>query len=346
MGWKCAAVTRYASGVFRRRWVRYLFTLLALGLGGGFLVRSVPWNDHCPGGAGMSTCARDALVPGLRTVLATMDGRLLALGGAVYVLGAFFWALRWKCVLAVAPKPPRFGALLRASMEAYAAMALFVGGVGGDALRLAALMAEGIPAPWAAASLLVDRVIGLTALIVTAMVVAAPELMALHPLAAVALPGLLVALVGGLGAGLVAPLPAFFPVKARRVIEKLRGPYADVAASRAIRGLALSFAVSMLVAAATLGSFGLFLAAAHSTPSSLAKLLVGLVEAFVVNAIPTVPGGWGTGEAVFVYFLKPAHIDEAQALAASVAFRLSVFPVALVGVVSLALRARAKKTDR
>jgi len=325
-----------------RALLRNLVVVVALAIGFGFLFHAVPWSDRCKGGGPVDACAAKDLEPGLRTVLATMDTRLLAAGVLVYALGAFLWAKRWQTVLGVTANAPPFATLLRASVEAYAAMALFVGGIGGDAVRLGVLVAHGIPASWAAASLAIDRIIGLSALVGAALLVAAPELLAMHPLAIVLLPGLLVALVGGLAVGLLAPIPSVVPASLRSLLDKVRGPYRDAPPALALRALGLSFLVSLTVAATQLGSFGLFLAAAHANVPSLAKLLAGIVEAFVVNAIPTVPGGWGTGEAAFVFFLRPAGVVESEALAASVAFRLSVLPVALFGVISLALRARGR----
>jgi uncharacterized membrane protein YbhN (UPF0104 family) len=320
--------------------LRTAAVLAALGVGFGFLSRAVPWADRCKSGVAVALCAPDQIEPGLRSVVATMDPALLAAGAFVYALGALVWAKRWHCVLAVAQGAPGYRVLLRACVEAYAAMALLVGGVGGDALRLGVLVSSGVGAPWAAASLAIDRVIGLVALLTTALLVAAPELVRAYPLAVIALPALVVLLVAGVLVALVAPLPRAVPGTLRRVIEAVRGPYGAAPVGVALRALGRAFGTSVVAAAMQLGAFGLFLRAAHATPASVAKVVAGIVEAFVVNAIPTVPGGWGTGEAAFVFFLRPAGILEAQALAASVAFRLSVLPVAAVGVVSLALRAR------
>jgi uncharacterized membrane protein YbhN (UPF0104 family) len=313
---------------------------LGLALGFGFLARAVPWADRCRSGVALDLCAVADREPGLRSVVATMNPALLAAGALVYALGAFVWAKRWHCVLAVTEGAPGYGVLLRGCIEAYAAMALLVGGVGGDALRLGVLVSSGVGAPWAAASLAIDRVIGLAALIATALLVAAPELVRAYPLAVLALPALLVALTAGVAVALVAPIPTAVPRALRRALEALRGPYGEAPPRAALTALAKAFGTSLLVATTQLGAFALFLAAAHAQPASVAKVVAGIVEAFVVNAIPTVPGGWGTGEAAFVFFLRPAGVLEAQALAASVAFRLSVLPVAAFGVVSLALRAR------
>lgn len=319
--------------------------VVALAVGFGFLVHAVPWSDRCRDvGVALAACPASSFEPGLRTVLATMDAKLLGAGALVYALGAVLWTWRWQRVLAVTESRPPFVVLFRASLEAYAAMALFVGGIGGDAVRLGVLIAAGLSASWAAASLAVDRVIGLGALLATGLLVAAPELVMLHPLAIVALPLLLLVLVGGLAVALLAPLPRALPAPLARVVVALRGPYGAVEARAGLRALLEAFSVSLLVASTQLGAFALFLAAAHASVASPGKVVAGVVEAFIVNAIPTVPGGWGTGEAAFVFFLRPAGIGEAQALAASVAFRLSVLPVAAVGVVSLALRARRKRT--
>jgi uncharacterized membrane protein YbhN (UPF0104 family) len=320
--------------------LRALLVIAGLALGFGFLAHAVPWADRCRGGGAVELCAPGDLEPGLRSVVATMDRSLLAAGAVLYALGALLWAKRWHFVLAVTEGAPRYGSLLRACVEAYAAMALLVGGVGGDALRLGVLVSSGVAAPWAAASLAIDRVIGLAALVAAALVVAAPELVHAYPPAVFALPALLAALTAGVAVALVAPIPSAMPSLLRRALEALRGPYGGAPKRVALAALARAFGTSLFVAATQLGAFALFLAAAHARPASVAKVVAGIVEAFVVNAIPTVPGGWGTGEAAFVFFLRPAGILEAQALAASVAFRLSVLPVAAVGVVSLALRAR------
>ncbi len=335
---------RYLEEVHRSAVIRTLLVVAALAIGFGFLVHAVPWSDRCAAaGVTVAACPSSALEPGLRTVLSTMDATLLGAGALVYALGAVCWAWRWQRVLAVTAVRPSFLVLFRASIEAYAAMVLFVGGIGGDAVRFGVLVAEGLSASWATASLAVDRVVGLSALLATGLLVAAPELVALHPVAIVALPALLLALVGGLLVALVAPLPRILPVVLVRIVVALRGPYGAVGARAGVRALVEAFAVSLLVATTQLGAFSLFLAAAHVSVASPAKLVAGIVEAFIVNAIPTVPGGWGTGEAAFVFFLRPAGVGEAQSLAASVAFRLSVLPVAAVGVVSLALRARRKR---
>ncbi len=314
--------------------------MLALGL--GYLAHAVPWNDRCTEGRALDACATGDVEPGLRTVLATMDARLLALGAFVYALGAPLWAARWRFVLSVAPSSPPYVVLFRASVEAYAAMALFVGGIGGDAVRLGTLVSQGLPTPWAVASLGVDRAIGLAALVTAALLVAAPELVALSHVLGLLLPAGLVALVCGLAAVLLAPIPRACPGSVRRFVEAVRGPYGTAPARLGLMALLQAFATSLGVAATQLGAFACFLAAAHAAPPSVARVVAGIVETFVVGAIPTVPGGWGTGEAACVFFLEPAGIREAQALAASVAFRLSVFPVAALGVLSAALRAKGR----
>jgi uncharacterized membrane protein YbhN (UPF0104 family) len=329
--------------VQKRALFRTLFVVAALVLGFGFLVRVVPWADRCKDGGSIAQCTRSNLEPGLRTVLATMDARLLALGAALYALGAPLWALRWRIVLSVTPSAPRYRELLRATVESYAAMALLVGGIGGDALRLGTLVSSGLAPAWAAASLAVDRAVGLAALLLMGLALAAPDLIAWNPLAVLILPTMLVLLAGGLLAALLAPIPRVCPHVLRRVLEAVRGPYGSIDFRAGLAALSRALGTSLVVASTQLGAFGCFVAASHAQPASLGKLVAGIVETFVVGAIPSVPGGWGTGEAAAVFFLRPAGIQEAEALAASVAFRLAVLPIAAIGVVSLASRARERR---
>lgn len=57
----------------------------------------------------------------------------------------------------------------------------------------------------------------------------------------------------------------------------------------------------------------------------------------IVSSLPLAPGGWGVGEAVFVYFFKLVGVGIAAATALSLTFRLTTMLISLIGGVFLAL---------
>jgi uncharacterized membrane protein YbhN (UPF0104 family) len=61
--------------------------------------------------------------------------------------------------------------------------------------------------------------------------------------------------------------------------------------------------------------------------------------AFIVGAIPALPGGWGTGDAAFVFFLSKAGLAPSTALAVGLLYRLFWYCSGGIGVV-LYLRRR------
>ena len=50
------------------------------------------------------------------------------------------------------------------------------------------------------------------------------------------------------------------------------------------------------------------------TPSPERWVYVGTTMAFMVSAVPALPGGWGTSDAAFVFFLGRAGLAASSAL--------------------------------
>jgi uncharacterized protein (TIRG00374 family) len=67
----------------------------------------------------------------------------------------------------------------------------------------------------------------------------------------------------------------------------------------------------------------------------------GSAMAFVAGAIPAVPGGWGTSEAAFVFFLGRAGVSASTAFALTLLYRVYWYASALVGAALHVTRGRA-----
>jgi uncharacterized protein (TIRG00374 family) len=69
------------------------------------------------------------------------------------------------------------------------------------------------------------------------------------------------------------------------------------------------------------------------TPSMEGWVYVGTAMAFIVAAIPALPGGWGTADAAYVFFFGFAGLPKGVALAVSLLFRLFWYLSAVVGAI-------------
>jgi uncharacterized protein (TIRG00374 family) len=56
---------------------------------------------------------------------------------------------------------------------------------------------------------------------------------------------------------------------------------------------------------------------------------------FIVTALPTLPGAWGTGDAAYVFFLGRAGVEPSAALAVCLLYRLFWYVSAAIGAVLL-----------
>ena len=289
-------------------------------------------------------CARLKCEPGLRSTFAHVRvPYVIALFG-VYVLGAVAWAARWRVLLAFAGVKVPLRSLVRITMEAQAGGILLPGGIGGDALRIAFVMGKGAPGAIAVASVMLDRVIGL-----------------------VTLAGIAAALGLGLGGGkvgvagwILAAIPfgaatalvvlrserlRKLPILSRGRIGKITQPLLEyLAHPGALRAVGVALLVSLVVSAVQLTVVRGCVFALGGAPTDERWVAVGTAMAFIVSAVPALPGGWGTADAAFVFFLALAGITSGVALAASLLYRLFWYCLGAMGAVLYLLRSRAKGT--
>jgi hypothetical protein len=283
-------------------------------------------------------CAELRCEPGLLSSLRGSDFRLLALLYTLSLGSTLVWAARWRRLLLLANLRLSLGWVWRVTLQSMAAGVLLPGGVGGDALRVASAMGAGSKTAVAVGSVLLDRAIGLTT--VAALGAAAGATMA------------------GAGNGVTVVVLALIPVgfvlglallRSRivrtsrflergilaRTVKPIVAYLGDPGAIRAIVGCVL---LSFLVSAVQLGVNRGLIASIGVVPTSERWVYVGMTFIFTVGAVPALPGGWGTVDAAYVYFLGLAGLAPSSALAVCLLWRLFWYLSGAVGSVLLLAR--------
>jgi uncharacterized membrane protein YbhN (UPF0104 family) len=72
---------------------------------------------------------------------------------------------------------------------------------------------------------------------------------------------------------------------------------------------------------------------------------MGTTMAFIVGIIPALPGGWGTSDAAFVFFLGKAGLAASIALAVGLVYRLFWYSSGAVGALLYLLRQHASPSS-
>ncbi len=286
-------------------------------------------------------CSHLTCEPGLVSTLGRARPNVLAAMLAIYAVGTLAWAARWRALLAFAGVDLPLMRVWRISIEAQAGGVLLPGGIGGDALRVASVLArmprDGPTArPWTivVASVLLDRALGLAVIAAVAAVLGlafrSPAVGA-GPLVAflTAIPAAV-----ALGLFVVRRLPGMpRPLSGGR-FERVVGPVlAYVRDPRAPRAIATAAALSLLVAAAQFATLRGLVLALGVVPTEEKWIYVGAAMAFIVGAIPALPGGWGTADAAYVFFFGLAGLLPGAALAVCLLYRLFWYLCAAVGAV-------------
>ncbi len=104
------------------------------------------------------------------------------------------------------------------------------------------------------------------------------------------------------------------------------------------RTIARAVAFSLLVSASQLAVVRGILLALGASPSAEGLVYVGATMSFMVAIVPGLPGGWGTSDAAFVFFLARAGIAPSSALAVSLIYRLFWYGSGGVGALLFLLR--------
>lgn len=265
------------------------------------------------------------------------DARFLALAALAIVLSQFTAAWRWFRLLKAAGSTWSWAQ----SLAVYGA-GLFLGlfiptGVGGDVYRVARVRSSGTGLARGTATILLERAIGLLALLMlgTGFIAANPATRpwaALFGLGAIAgLAGLAALWIPG-GVDWVARVLERLPVHG--LGHRFRKAFPDEAMSRlhdAIPGtVALSLANhSWLLLVNVLLARGLGLGLTWTTVCAAVPLVL------LAAQIPITPGGAGIREAAYVYFFGRVGVQEGPALALALSwFALLVF-VSLLGAFGL-----------
>jgi uncharacterized membrane protein YbhN (UPF0104 family) len=102
----------------------------------------------------------------------------------------------------------------------------------------------------------------------------------------------------------------------------------------------VALAMSLVVSAVQFTVIRGIVLSLHGFPTAEKWVYVGSAMAMIVAAIPTLPSGWGTADAAYVYFLGLAGLRPGIALAVSLLFRLFWYILAIVGAVLYLVGAR------
>lgn len=324
-------------------------------------------------------CAMLRCEPGLASTWLHARAGVLSALFVFYALGSLAWAARWRALLAFAGIDLSLAEVWRISIEAQAGGILLPGGIGGDGLRIASVAAlpaiksrdhgrlaeSGAepsirfdvtpPLALVIASVLLDRAVGLAVIAGMAAALAfAWGGLSAGPLAFV-LAAVPIVFVAGVAVLRQAPLRRVpWLVNAARssdarertttwkvrlgrvlrpVLEYVRDPRAPVA-------IAVAAALSLLVAGVQFATIRGIVFALGGAPSAEKWVYVGIAMAFVVSAVPALPGAWGTAEAAYVFFFGLAGLPAGTSLAVCLMYRLFWYLSGVAGAVLHVARSR------
>jgi uncharacterized membrane protein YbhN (UPF0104 family) len=285
-------------------------------------------------------CAELQCEPGIVSTFAHMRVGVVAGLLAIYAFGTLVWAARWRALLSFAGIDLPVRKVWRIAIEAQAGGILLPGGLGGDALRIASVVARptvpGVaraPASIVVASVLLDRAVGLSLVAATAALMG----VASGGVHAGPLVGVLAAIPVAILLGLIALRQAPSTWIAR--LSKGRGGaftgpvLAYLRDSRAPRAIATAAALSVVVAAVQFLVIRGLVFALGAVPIQEKWVYVGTAMAFIVGSVPALPGAWGTADAAYVFFFGLGGIGAGAALATSLIFRLFWYLSGVVGAV-------------
>jgi uncharacterized membrane protein YbhN (UPF0104 family) len=289
---------------------------------------------------GQSECAQLKCEPGVISTFTRARPEVLAALMALYALGTLAWAARWRALLGFAGVDLPLSQVWRVSIEAQAGGVLLPGGIGGDALRVAAVLGRPTrpdevraPAVIVVASVLLDRAVGLALVAALAAVLGvASGGIGAGPLAAV-LGAVPIALVVGLFVLRSSTLPRTRWLHEGRVGSVVGPLLAYVGSPRAPGAIARAAALSVVVAATQFGVIRGLVWALGGTPTRETWVYVGTAMAFIVAAVPALPGAWGTADAAYVFFFGLAGIGSPVALAVSLVYRVFWYVTGVVGAI-------------
>ena len=291
--------------------------------------------------------------PGMLTVFRSVDLAWVAMAMALFFVALLFGVTRWWRLLALVECRSSWFNVMRLTYLGLFFNLVMPWLTGGDVAKAVLVVRENPERrAWALMSVIVDRVLGLATLALLALVVV---LISGDTFAELRLPMLGCFVLGILGSFAYFNKPLRKRLRLDRLLAKL--PMADKlrdldkAAHHYFEhpiellvavGLSLGNHTGAIVAVWALGnSFGVTAAD------------VGLLDYFalvpianIVSSVPIMPGGWGVGEAVYIYLFTLIGAKASLGVAVSVSFRLCQVLLSLLGgMFLLAPGARAELDD-
>ncbi len=269
--------------------------------------------------------------------LRAADVRFLALSVLAIVLSQFTAAWRWFRLLKAAGSTWSFGR----SLSVYGA-GLFLGlfiptGVGGDVYRVARVRVSGAGLARGAATILLERAIGLLALLLlgAGFVAAHP---ATRPWALVFGLGALAGL-GGLAALWLPGGPEWVArvldkIPGRGMGDRMRKAFPADAMSR-LHGAIPGTVLLSLANHSWLLLVNVLLARGFALPLTWTTVCAAVPLVLLAAQIPITPGGAGIREAAYVYFFGRVGLEEGPALALALGWFALLVLVSLLGAFGL-----------
>lgn len=295
----------------------------------------------------LDECSRLRCEPGVLSTFAGARTGVIAALFLVYLLGILVWAARWQALLGFAGVDLRLFHVWRLSVEAQAGGVLLPGGLGGDALRVASILAlperpgeARAPASIVIASVLLDRAIGLSTIAAVASGLGFFWGGAQAGWLVVVLAAIPVGLLTGLLVLILAPLHRAKFLTEGRLGRVLSPVFTYVRDRRAPGAIAYAAALSLVVAAIQFACIRGLVFALGATPAGEKWVYVGAAMAFIVSALPTLPGAWGTADAAYVFFFGLGGLPAGIALGVCLLFRLFWYLLAMAGAVLYVARPR------
>ena len=267
--------------------------------------------------------------PSMPTAFKSMAAAGLIGGMALFVFATFLSSTRWWRLLALSGCRTTWFNAFRLTYVGFAFNLVMPGLTGGDLVK-GVIAAKENPKRRADAvvSVVVDRVIGLTALALLAVIVI---LLSGDTFAALRLPLIGLLAFGGVTAGLYANRGLRKRIGLSALVDRLPGGDKLRSLDRAALlylehpaevGFAflLSFGNHLVVC---VGVFVLAWAIGVDTEvAGVGEFLVLAPVANMISAIPLAPGGWGVGEFVYRELFEMIELSGALGVAVSVTFRL------------------------
>jgi glycosyltransferase 2 family protein len=275
------------------------------------------------------------LHPGFFTAVRSLTLGWYLIGVTLWTLLLFAAAFRWQLLLRAAAVPVGYRQALKLSFVGYFFNNVMLGSTGGDLVR-AVMVTRGLERNrWRAAlSVIVDRLIGLFALITIAAVVLGvfwymeriSSVRGLRQLTILVFSLLLIA-IGGASIYLSRRARAAFGVNwlvahlpAQTVIQKLDDAITVYRDHK--RSVLAAIAISWPLQISGILSFWA-IGQALGAGLSLGENFVIFPIVQTVSALPLAPAGWGVGESLFGWFFESFGSSFTLGVAVSVIFRLT-----------------------